>query len=80
MEYEFISLDKVGKEAEWLCHFLEDIPMWPQPVLAICIHCDSQSSIGRAYSHMYNSNVTLRPYEVHSTCNCKGTYVHQVPL
>ena len=24
--------------------------------------------------------VTPRPYEVHSTCNCKGTYVHQVPL
>ena len=28
--------------------------MWPQPVPAICIHCDSQSSIGRAQSHMYN--------------------------
>ena len=24
--------------------------------------------------------VTPRPYEVHSTCNCKGTYVHQVSL
>ena len=24
--------------------------------------------------------VTLRPDEVHSTCNCKGAYVHQVPL
>ena len=24
--------------------------------------------------------VTPRPDEVHSTCNCKGTYVHQVPL
>ena len=24
--------------------------------------------------------VTPRPDEVHSTCNCKGAYVHQVPL
>ena len=25
-------------------------------------------------------NVTLRPDELHSTCNCRGAYVHQVPL
>ena len=24
--------------------------------------------------------ITPRPDEVHSTCNCKGAYVHQVPL
>ena len=24
--------------------------------------------------------VTPRPYEVHSTCNCRDAYVHQVPL
>ena len=28
--------------------------MWPKPVPAICIHCDSQSAIGRAQNHMYN--------------------------
>ena len=28
--------------------------MWPQHVPAIYIHCDSQSAIGRAQSHMYN--------------------------
>ena len=27
MESEFIALDKTGEEAEWLCHFLEDIPI-----------------------------------------------------
>ena len=54
MEYEFIALDKASEEVEWLRHFLEDIPMWPQPVPTICIHCDSQSAIGRAQSHMYN--------------------------
>ena len=54
MESEFIALDKAGEEVEWLCHFLEDIPIWPQLVPAICIHCDSQSAIGRAQSHIYN--------------------------
>ena len=24
--------------------------------------------------------ITPRPDEVHSTCNCKGAYVHQMPL
>ena len=54
MESEFIALDKAGKEAEWLRHFLEDIPMWPTPVPTIIIHYDSQSAIGRAQNHMYN--------------------------
>ena len=54
MEFEFIALDKCGEEAEWLRHFLEDIPRWPKPVPPICIHCDSQSAIGRAQNSMYN--------------------------
>ena len=54
MESEFIALDKVGEEAEWLHNFLEDIPCWPKAMPAICIHCDSQSAIGRAQSSMYN--------------------------
>ncbi|RVW48151.1 Retrovirus-related Pol polyprotein from transposon TNT 1-94 [Vitis vinifera] len=33
MESEFIALDKCGEEAEWLRHFLEDIPRWSKPVL-----------------------------------------------
>ena len=48
MESEFIALNKAGEEAKWLRHFLEDVPIWPQPVPTICIHCDSQSAIGRA--------------------------------
>ena len=48
MEFEFIALDKVEEEAEWLCQFLEDIRIWPKPVPAIYIHCDSQFAIGRA--------------------------------
>ena len=54
MESEFIALDKCAEEAEWLRNFLEDIPSWVKPVPAICIHCDSQSAIGRAHNNMYN--------------------------
>ena len=54
MESRFIALDKCGEEVEWLRYFLEDIPRWPKPVLPICIHCDSQSTIGRAQNSMYN--------------------------
>ena len=28
IEYEFLALDKCGEKAEWLCHFIEDIPIW----------------------------------------------------
>ena len=54
MQSEFIALDKCGEEAEWLLHFLEYISRWPKPVPLICIHCDSQSTIGRAQKNMYN--------------------------
>ena len=54
MESEFIAPDKCGEEAKWLRHFLENIPRWPKPVPPICIHCDSQSAIGRAQNNMYN--------------------------
>ena len=54
MESEFIALDKAGEEAEWLRQFVEDIPRWPKPATAICIHCDSQSALGRARSTMHN--------------------------
>ena len=30
--------------------------------------------------HPLTTTVTPHPDEVHSTCNCKGVYVHQVPL
>ena len=54
MESEFIALDKAGEEAEWLRHFLEDIPFWPKPVPAICIHCDNQAALSRAQNFVYN--------------------------
>ena len=48
MELEFITLDKAGEEAEWLCHVLEDMPMWIKLMPPICIHCNSKSAIGKA--------------------------------
>ena len=54
MESEFIALDKAAEEAEWLRNFLEDIPIWPKPVTAICIHCDSMAAQARAKSNIYN--------------------------
>ena len=41
IESEFIALDKVGEEAEWLRNFLEDLLNWSRPMLTICIHFDS---------------------------------------
>ena len=54
MEFEFIALDKAGEKAKWLRGFFEDILLWPKPIPTICIHCDSQSAIGRTQSHNYN--------------------------
>ena len=48
IELEFIALDKAGEEAEWLCHVLEDMPMWIKLMPPICIYCNSKSAIGRA--------------------------------
>ena len=58
MEYEFIALDKCGEKADWLRHFLEDIPRQSKHVPPICIHCDSQSAIGREQNSMYNGKST----------------------
>jgi len=33
---------------------LKDIPLWPKPVPAICIHCDNQAAISRAQNFIYN--------------------------
>ena len=54
MESKFIALEKCGEEVEWICHFLKDIPRRPKLVPPICIHCDSQSAIGKAQNNMYN--------------------------
>ena len=54
MAAEFIALASSGKEAEWLRNFLYDMPLWPKPMSPISIHCDSEATLARAYSQVYN--------------------------
>ena len=54
MESEFVALDAAGKEAEWLRNLIFEIPLWPKPISPIPIFCDSQSTLAKAYSNVYN--------------------------
>ena len=63
MESEFIALAAADKEAEWLRNMLLDIKLWPQPMPAISLHCDSEATMSRAYSNIYNGksrHISLR--------------------
>uniref|UniRef100_A0A2N9G9K8 Reverse transcriptase Ty1/copia-type domain-containing protein n=1 Tax=Fagus sylvatica TaxID=28930 RepID=A0A2N9G9K8_FAGSY len=67
MESEFIALALAGKEAEWLRNMLYDIELWPQPMLAISIYCDSQATMSKAYSKIYNGksrHISLRHEDI----------------
>jgi len=54
MESKFIALGPAGKEAEWLRNLLLDIKLWPQPMPAISLHCDSEATMSRAVNKIYN--------------------------
>ena len=54
MESEFIALAAAGKEAEWLRDLIYGIPLWPKPISPISILCDSNATLARAYSQVYN--------------------------
>ncbi|GJX67850.1 hypothetical protein Tco_0303577 [Tanacetum coccineum] len=54
MEAEFLALDKVDEEAEWLRSFLKGIPLWSKLVTAVCRHCDGMAILNRAKNHIYN--------------------------
>ncbi|RVX02626.1 Retrovirus-related Pol polyprotein from transposon TNT 1-94 [Vitis vinifera] len=51
---EFIALAATGKEAEWLRDLMMDIPFTANNVSTVSIHCDSQATLARAYSGVYN--------------------------
>ena len=56
-------LAAAGKEVEWLRNLLLDIKLWPQPMPAVSLHCDSQTTISRAFSKIYNGksrHISLR--------------------
>ncbi|GKC51849.1 hypothetical protein Tco_1074594 [Tanacetum coccineum] len=54
MAVEFVALASCYKEAEWLQYLLINIPLWPKPIPPISVHCDSQSTLLRAYNQVYN--------------------------
>jgi hypothetical protein len=54
MAAEFVELAFCSKEAGWLMNLLMKIHLWPKPMPPILLHCDSQATLSRAYSHSYN--------------------------
>ena len=54
MESEFVALAETGKEAKWLRDFLLEILLISKNVSSISILCDSQATLARAYSDIYN--------------------------
>jgi hypothetical protein len=63
MKSKFIALASAGKEAEWLRNMFYDIELWPQPMPAISVYCDSQATMSKAYSKIYNGksrHISLR--------------------
>ncbi|GJX16203.1 hypothetical protein Tco_0217035, partial [Tanacetum coccineum] len=54
MESKFVALAAAGKEAEWLRNLIYEIPIWSKPIASISIRCDSEPTMARAYSQIYN--------------------------
>jgi hypothetical protein len=54
MESEFIALASAGLEAEWLKNLIYEIPLWPKPISPISINCDSENTLAKCYSQVYN--------------------------
>ena len=54
MEAEFIALDSVGKEVEWLRNFLSRIPLGMQLTPSMSMHCDFQATISIAKNKALN--------------------------
>ncbi|KAL4560327.1 hypothetical protein LXL04_032477 [Taraxacum kok-saghyz] len=54
MESEFVDLDVVGKEAEWLRNLIYEIPLWPKPISTISIRCDSAPTLAKVFIQVYN--------------------------
>ena len=61
MEVEFIALKKASFEAEWLRNLLSDILLWTRPTPFVSMRCDSQATIAKAKSKMFNwKNLHIR--------------------
>lgn len=59
----FMTLASAGHEAEWLKDLLLEVSLAKDNVSKMLIHCDSQISIARAVSELYNGmsmHISLR--------------------
>nr|GEV49467.1 hypothetical protein [Tanacetum cinerariifolium] len=54
IEAKFVALAAAGKEARWLRNLIYEIPLWPKPISPISIHCDSATTLAKAYYQIYN--------------------------
>ena len=54
MAAKFLASASSNKEAKWLRNLLLEIPVWPKPVALVSLRCDSQATLSRAYSQIYN--------------------------
>lgn len=49
-----MALASAGQEAEWLRDLLLEVPLAKDNVSKVLIHCDSQATLVRAFSKVYN--------------------------
>nr|GEV40391.1 copia protein [Tanacetum cinerariifolium] len=54
IEAEFVALAAAGKEAGWLSNLIYEISLWPKLISPISIHCDSATTLAKAYYQIYN--------------------------
>ena len=54
MEAKFIAHEKASSEAEWLKNILSDIPLWTRLALPMSMCYDSQATIAKAKSKIFN--------------------------
>jgi len=43
MEFEFVTLDLVNREVEWLRGLLANVPLWGMLASLIFLHCHNQT-------------------------------------
>jgi len=53
-ESEFVALEMVGSEVEWLKNFLANILLGMKPIPFVLMHCDCQSAIVITKNKTYN--------------------------
>lgn len=54
MATEFVALATCSKDAEWFRNLFLEIRLWPKPMSLISLHCDSEATLSRAYSQVYD--------------------------